>query len=161
MKLKINTKIIKELNPCQDRLDNWLKYYSDFKGDILDFLELENITAQDKVWVSLKLLPREIVEVFSIDCAFSAAADAAAYAADAADAAAAYAAAAYAADAAAAGYAAYAADAAAASYAAADAADYAYAAAGYADADAAAYAAARLQERENQVDALIMLIKGD
>jgi len=130
MKLKINTKIIKELNPCQDRLDNWLKYYSDFKGDILDFLELENITALDKVWVSLKLLPRDIVEIFSIDCAFRADAAYAVYVvyADAADAA-----------------------------AAADAA----CAAAYAAADAADATDARLQERENQVDALIMLIKGE
>ena len=122
MKIKINSEIIAALEPCKDRHDNWIAHYKDFDGDILDFLELENITATDKVWVSVRVMPRFLVEVFAIDCAF--------YDADAADAAAA------------------AADADAA-YAAADAAAYAAYAALYADA-----------ERENQVDALIMLIKG-
>ena len=145
MKIKINSEIIAALEPCKDRHDNWIAHYKDFDGDILDFLELENITATDKVWVSVRVMPRFLVEVFAIDCAFSAAA--AAYAADYAD---------------------YAAD--AASYVAADAAAYAardaaYAAAAWAD--AAAYAAADAAdddawdaERENQVDALIMLIEG-
>ncbi len=140
--VKVNTKVISDLKPCTDRYNNWVNHYNDFDGDILEFLELENITARDKVWVSLKILPRFIVEVFAIDCAFranAAAADAAAYAAAAADAAA---------------YAAAAADAAAAAAYAAYAADAADAAAAY-----AAYAASI--ERENQVDSLIMLIKGD
>ena len=110
-KLKINTELIANLKPCHNRFDNWRIHYDNFNGTIIDFLELEKITHRDKIWVSVRVLPRELVEVFAIDCAFSASA----------------------------------------TYAAADAA---YAAATDA---AAAYAAA---ERENQVDALIMLIKG-
>ena len=141
MKLKINTDKIKALNPCQARYDNWLKHYDNFNGNILKFLELEKITPRDKIWVSVRVLPKELVEIFAIDCAFSASYTDAAYAAV-------YAAAAYAADAYAA--AAYAADAAvyAAVYAA-DAAAYAAAAADF----------AAVAERENQVDALIMLIE--
>jgi len=110
------------MEPCEARYENWLANYKNFDAYILEFLELKNITATDKIWVSVRVMPRFLVEVFAIDCAFSAYA-----AADAA-------------------------------YAAADAADAADADAAYADA-AAAYAAATAVEQDNQVDALIMLIK--
>ena len=148
-KLTINTAVIGSLNPCESRFGNWKTHYETFEGDILKFLELGKITDKDKVWVALRILPREIVEVFAIDCAFAASnyADAAAYAADAATYAATYAADAATADAAT--------DAAtAATYAATDAA-YAAADAAYAAADAAAYVAAR----KEQVEVLKWLIK--
>jgi hypothetical protein len=157
MKLIITEKKIRNLGPCKDRLDNFLKHYPNFKGDFTSFLDLEQITPSDKIWVVIRLIPRVVLEEFAIDCASHAYAAADAYA----DAyAAAYAAAAaydavYA-DANAAAYAyayanaaAYAADAAA--YAAAAAADAVYADANAAaadanaaaaDANAAAYAAA-------------------
>src|SRR5271170_7192567 len=72
MKIKINTKKLQALNPCRDRLNNWLKYYSDFNEDIIEFLDLPNITSQDKIWVTLKLVSKEILEIFTLDCAFSA-----------------------------------------------------------------------------------------
>jgi hypothetical protein len=136
--IKINNELIKKLNLCENRHENYLKYYKNTSFSILEFLDLDNITASDKIWVMVRVLPIDIIEIFTLDCAF-AAYDAyadAAYADDAdTDA---YAAAAYAADAAAA----YAAD--------------ADAAAAY---DAAAYAAdAAAAARENQVDCLIMLI---
>lgn len=71
MKLTINTKKIKKLNPCEDRLENWKKHYGAKSFRILNFLELDKITAEDKIWVSVRVLPRELVEVFAIDCAFS------------------------------------------------------------------------------------------
>ncbi len=177
----INKPTIELLRPCSDRLKNYLNHYSDFKGDIVEFLELENITPQDKIWVAVRIMPRLLVETFAIDCAFVVATHAA-YATDA------YAAAAADADAAAADAYAAAADAA---YAAADAADtiysaayaYAYAAAyaaatyaadttysaAYAYAAAAdttysaayAYAAAADAVRENQIDTLIMILEGE
>ena len=49
--MKINKDIIAKLNPCKNRFDNYLEYYSDFDGDLREFLELENITYDDKVWV--------------------------------------------------------------------------------------------------------------
>ena len=140
MKIRINTEIIKSMEPCKDRYENWLANYKNFDAYILEFLELKNITATDKIWVSIRVMPRFLVEVFAIDCAFSAAK--AAYAANAAAFAATYAANAANADA----------DAAYAATYAANAAAYA---AAYAYVDDAAYAV----EQENQVDALIMLIK--
>ena len=108
--MKINAKIISDLKPCRDRHMNWIEHYSDFDGDILDFLELDKITAEDKVWVAVRVMPRLLVEVFAIDCSLSAYASSASAAS-------------------------YASSASSASYAAADAA--VYAAAVYAAADAA------------------------
>jgi len=168
MKIKINTEIIKALKPCEDRLDNYLSHYEDFKGDIQDFLLLDKISHSDKLWVTLRLVPRIILETFAVDCAYTAAANAAAaYAANAANAAAyaAYAAnaAAYAANAAnaanAAAAAAEAASAAAAAHAGARAANYAsVAAAESASAASDAVYAAGAAEKERQLCALEYLI---
>lgn len=85
--LKINTKVIASFNPCKGRFDNWKDQYSTFNGDIMELLALENITAKDKIWVAVRLLPRFLIEEFAIDCAVKTAYTAdvayAAYAADA------------------------------------------------------------------------------
>lgn len=146
--LVINTELIESLNPCKDRFNNWLEHYGTRSFTILEFLELEDdITAPDKIWVAVRVLPRDLVEVFAIDCAFAANASADATTA-AAFATAATTAAAFAA-----------AFAAAATSADATAAASAYTAAAFAAAAAAPTAAIAI-ERENQIDALIMLIEG-
>ena len=151
---RINTEILQALNPCKSDFKTWLDNYNDFDGDILDALELEGLSPENKIWVAVRLLPRELVEVFAIDCGFSAYASYAA-SASAADYAAYVASYAAYADYAAYAYSAYASYAAYADYASAAA----YAAAAYAaDYAAADSAASKKQERENQVDALIMLI---
>lgn len=83
-KIKINTKKIKSLNACQDRLDNWIEHCGDFNGSVLEFLSLTKIAAQDKVWISVRVFPKNLLEVFAVDCAMRAvgyddAADDAAY----------------------------------------------------------------------------------
>ena len=85
--LKINTEIIQTLKPCFGRYANWRVHYSDFDSDIIDFLSLDKITPQDKIWVAVRLLPNDLIEIFAIDCAFSAATYAAAHTAIYADAA--------------------------------------------------------------------------
>jgi len=72
MKIKVNSKIIKSLLPCEDRLVNYLKHYNKLNVDILEFLALDKITAKDKIWVSVRLMPRGLVEAFAIDCAIKA-----------------------------------------------------------------------------------------
>lgn len=72
MKIRVNTKKILTLNPCKDRLDNWNNYYSDFNKDIVKFLRLENITHNDKIWVAVRLMPRNLLKIFEIDCIFAA-----------------------------------------------------------------------------------------
>lgn len=133
VKIKINRKVLEKLEPCKPRFKNYLKHYADFKGDLVEFLDLGKITHKDKVWVAVRLMPRFLVEVFAIDCAFSAAADAA-YTATAADAAA---------D-----------DAAAAATYAASAAD----AAGVATAAYASVYTTAYYEEQRQIESLIYLI---
>lgn len=84
MKILVNTLVLEELKPCEDRYKNWLDHYGGWSGDITEFLKLENITYTDKMWAALRLAPRFVVEVFAIDCALSATRRAAAHAADAA-----------------------------------------------------------------------------
>ena len=74
---QINTEILKSLNPCPDRYKVWLKHHKKFDGSIIEFLELDKIPAKDKIWVAVRVMPRFLVEVFAIDCAFSASATAA------------------------------------------------------------------------------------
>ena len=84
-KLKINTDVIKALNPCKDRFDNWLAHYGSKNCTLRQFLALDQITHRDKLWVILRLVDNDTKTVFALDCVFSAAAyaaaDAAAYAA--------------------------------------------------------------------------------
>lgn len=60
----ISTEHIKSMNPCADRLDNYLKYHKDFSGTVHEFLSLENITHGDKLWVTLRVLDKKQ----SIEC---------------------------------------------------------------------------------------------
>jgi hypothetical protein len=166
----VSQSTIRNLYPCQSRLDNYIGHYGNKKFTIKQFLALKKITVKDKLWVAFHSMPKASLKACAIEIAKSVlhiyearypndmrprralenptlanrhAAAYAAYADAAAADAAAYAAADAAADAAA--YAAYAAaDAAAyAAYAAAADADAAAADAyaAYAAADAAAYAA--------------------
>ena len=72
MKIQINKEVIEKLSPCKDRFDNFLLNYPSFDEDILKFLDLKNISHSDKLWVALRILPRDLVKVFAIDCGFSA-----------------------------------------------------------------------------------------
>ena len=137
MKLKINLDKIKTLNPCKDRLDNYVYYYEHRNFTLRQFLSLNNITHADKLWVVLRIIDDDTKVYFALDCSFSA--YAASYAASDA---------AYVADADAA-YASYVAD---AVYAAC-----AVYAAYVADADAAY---AKKAEEKRQIQALIYLIEG-
>jgi hypothetical protein len=69
--IKINKYVIYKMNPCKDRFYNYLVHYSNFEGSLLEFLDLEHISPEDKIWVTIRLLPRELVEYFAIDWAFA------------------------------------------------------------------------------------------
>jgi hypothetical protein len=71
-KIKVNTSVIEGLGPCWDRFDNWLHHYGTFDGSIIEFLSLDKISAIDKIWVASRLLPRDLIVTFAIDCAFAA-----------------------------------------------------------------------------------------
>jgi len=150
----LTKKSIAALKPCEDRLDNFIKYYGDRKLTKSQFMGLKNITQHDKLWVAFRLMTKNNIKLAVADIAESVLhiyeeqypnddrprkaieearsgnrhecdqADAAVYAANAA------------------ANASAAAGAYAAAYAAANAAYAAYAAAAYSAANAAVYAAA-------------------
>jgi hypothetical protein len=171
---KVTNELIKSLNPCKVRHDNYLKFYTNKEYSKAQFLGLKNISHSDKLWVAFRLMPKDNIRLACADIAESvlhifeakypndkrprlaieaarrgnavAAADAAAYAA--ANAAYAAADAAYAAAANAAAY--------AAAYAAAAAADAAAAAAADAAADAAAYAGLDKAKQEKLIRTIVL-----
>lgn len=67
--MKINTEIIKALNPCDSRFNNYLSHYSDFDGILEDFILLDNISYNDKVWVFNRLATKEQNVKWSLLCA--------------------------------------------------------------------------------------------
>lgn len=71
MKNYIDTEIIKGLNPCKDRFENFTKHYPDFKGTFQEFLSLDNITYNDKVWVATRLFTKKQNVKFAFLCASS------------------------------------------------------------------------------------------
>ena len=55
--MKINRQSIESLNPCKDRLENYLTHYADWEGTWLEFFELDKITTSDKLWVFFREIP--------------------------------------------------------------------------------------------------------
>lgn len=57
----------------KDRFENYLKHYGKKKFTIIEFLELENITWQDKKWVvfheNQKILSNDLLRKFALICA--------------------------------------------------------------------------------------------
>ena len=72
MKTIINKEYIKSLNPCESGYKNYLKHHSDFSGNVLDFLKLDNISYSDKIWVIIRLdLDDMVYKRWSLACASS------------------------------------------------------------------------------------------
>jgi len=53
--MKITSEIIANLRPCSDRFYNFLKHYGTYDGDLQNFVTLDKITYDDKVWVFTRL----------------------------------------------------------------------------------------------------------
>ena len=62
---------VKELNPCDDRFNNFTKEYPNYSGTLREFLKLDKISYVDKVWVFTKLLDKDTLVRWSIKCAES------------------------------------------------------------------------------------------
>jgi hypothetical protein len=69
--MKVNKDIIKALGPCEDGYKNYLKHYSEFNSSFEDFLDLELIPYDDKVWLAKMMLTKNQLVHWSIMCAES------------------------------------------------------------------------------------------
>jgi len=69
--MKLTIGMIADLKPCESRFNNFKEHYPDYEGDFRDFLALENITYEDKVWVATRVLTKNQLVPWSIFCAES------------------------------------------------------------------------------------------
>lgn len=67
----VNKDLIKEFKPCETRYRNYLTYYSEFNGSFEEFIDLENISYEDKIWLSKRVLNKNQLIKFGILCAES------------------------------------------------------------------------------------------
>lgn len=60
--MKINKKIIETLNLRKDKFDKFIKHYGDKTFTKQQFMDLKNITHEDKVCIAFKLIPKENIK---------------------------------------------------------------------------------------------------
>jgi len=71
VRMRINKEFLKSLEPCDNRYNNYLEHHSDFDGSFSDFLDLDGIHYEDKLWVTKKILNKNQAVNWSILCADS------------------------------------------------------------------------------------------
>ena len=69
--MRINKEILKKLKPCKIRWENYLTHYSEFDGTFEEFIDLDNISYNDKFWVARRVLNKNQLVNFAILCAQS------------------------------------------------------------------------------------------
>lgn len=69
--MRVTAAAIRKLNPCKDRIENFEKMYPEYDGSMYEFLQLENISYSDKIWVAVMMLSKNQLVVWSIACAES------------------------------------------------------------------------------------------
>lgn len=69
--MQINKDVLKSLNPCTSRYWNFLKYNADFSGSFSEFLELDSVSYDDKVWVAVSVLNKSQLVNWTKLCAES------------------------------------------------------------------------------------------
>jgi hypothetical protein len=62
---------LQNLKPCENILQNFINYHNDFNGTWEEFLDLPNISYEDKVWVAKRYLSINQLVHWSVLCAES------------------------------------------------------------------------------------------
>jgi hypothetical protein len=60
---------LKNLSPCEDRYKHYLKHYKDFEGTLEEFLDLPELTHEDKIWVFVRSLDKDKLRLVAADFA--------------------------------------------------------------------------------------------
>jgi len=68
---KITFSAVKKLNPCSERLENALKHYNGKSFTIKEFLSLERLYHDDKVWVAVRMMPNKNIRFVACETAKS------------------------------------------------------------------------------------------
>jgi hypothetical protein len=69
--MRITNDLIESYNPCQGRYDNYLANYKNTDLSIKEFLSLDKITYNDKIWVWKKFATIDEAALFGLKCAES------------------------------------------------------------------------------------------
>jgi len=69
--MQINKDVLKSLNPCADRYKVFLKHHGEFNGSLSEFMDLPNISYEDKTWVAKRVLNKNQAVSWAILCAES------------------------------------------------------------------------------------------
>jgi hypothetical protein len=64
----INKEYIKKFNPCDNRFYNYVDSYQDQDFSIIEFLRLDKITYDDKIWVWKRLATINEAALFGLKC---------------------------------------------------------------------------------------------
>jgi hypothetical protein len=67
--VSINKEYLESLNPCKNRFDHYLIHYSNWQGSLEEFLDLSELTHEDKKWVFIRSIPREKLKLLAADFA--------------------------------------------------------------------------------------------
>ena len=59
--MHVDLNVIKSLNAYDYRVNEFLSHHSSFSGTLLEFLNLDNINDHNKVWITVRLLPENLV----------------------------------------------------------------------------------------------------
>jgi len=57
--MQINKDVLKILEPCVDRYENYLRHHGEFNGSLSEFMDLPNISYEDKTWVAKRVLTQK------------------------------------------------------------------------------------------------------
>ena len=69
MKKTITLRYIKTFNPCASGWKNLLKHYPDFSDTVGNFLRLEHVSYNDKIWLVRRVVKKEILRQWAVECA--------------------------------------------------------------------------------------------
>lgn len=69
----INDAIIRQYNPCPHGIDAFNAAYPNFNGTLLQLLQLNNVSAENKLWLCFRVIKNaDLWVVFAIECAIQA-----------------------------------------------------------------------------------------
>ena len=70
--IQINVQTLRAMSPCKSRFEeNFLVHYPEFNGTWSEFLELDEISYEDRMWVAQRVLNRNQLIHFAVLCAQS------------------------------------------------------------------------------------------
>lgn len=65
----ITKEYLKSLSPCENRYEHYLTHYKDWRGTLEEFLDLAELTHDDKKWVFVRSISKDKLRLVAADFA--------------------------------------------------------------------------------------------